>query len=132
MNRTIFSLLLLVSGTVGVLAQDVPPLTVLPEPDESPVTIENVEDETQFIPESWDMDLDSLMNAWHVKYYVDQNAHPGYSEAVTASDAVYAERLSKLNNIIELPYNEVVRRCIDLYVERRRTIVEYMLGLESF
>ncbi|GHV56418.1 hypothetical protein FACS1894182_02910 [Bacteroidia bacterium] len=118
MNRTIFSLLLLVSGAISVLAQNTP--------------IQNIEDDMQFIPESWDTDLDSLMNAWHVQYYVDKNAHPGYSDAITASDAVYAERLSKLNNIIALPYNEVVRRCIDLYVDRRRTIVEYMLGLENF
>ncbi|MDR0543437.1 MAG: transglycosylase SLT domain-containing protein [Dysgonamonadaceae bacterium] len=132
MNRTILSLLLSASGTIGVLAQDTLLLPPLPENEEQPVSVQNMEDEALFIPESWDMDLDSLMNAWHVQYYVDKNAHPGYSDAITASDAVYAERLSKLNNIIALPYNEIVRRCIDLYVDRRRTIVEYMLGLENF
>jgi membrane-bound lytic murein transglycosylase D len=91
-----------------------------------------MEDDMLFIPESWDTDLDSLMSSWHVKYYVDKNAHPGYSDAVVAGDAVYVERLSKMDNIIELPYNEVVRRCIDLYVDRKRSIVEYMLGLENF
>jgi membrane-bound lytic murein transglycosylase D len=120
------------SGISGILAQDTSRLITLPDNEEPPVIIENIEDENLFIPESWDMDLDSLMNAWHVQYYVDKNAHPGYRDAVTASDSVYAERLSKLNNIIALPYNDVVRRCINLYVDRRRTIVEYMLGLENF
>jgi membrane-bound lytic murein transglycosylase D len=131
MNRTIFTLLL-VLGTLSVSAQDTLNRLEFPDREVPPVLIDHMEDETQFIPESWDMDLDSLMNAWHVQYFVDQTAHPGYSDAVTASDSVYADRLSKLNNIIELPYNETVGRCISLYVDRRRTIVEYMLGLESF
>jgi membrane-bound lytic murein transglycosylase D len=127
--------LLFVFGAWSLSAQEPAaqePMPETPDPEEQPVVIENVEDESLFIPESWDMDLDSLMTAWHVQYFVDQSAHPGYEEAVTASDAVYAERLARLNNVIELPYNEVVGRCISLYVDRRRTIVEYMLGLESF
>ncbi|GHS97277.1 lytic transglycosylase [Bacteroidia bacterium] len=132
MNKGILSLLFLLSGTIGVLAQD----TILAEDttfvEDTLVVAANIDDDMLFIPESWDTDLDSLMNSWHVKYYVDKNSHPGYSNAVVAGDAVYAERLSKIDNIIELPYNEVVRRCIDLYVDRRRSIVEYMLGLESF
>jgi membrane-bound lytic murein transglycosylase D len=126
MNKGILLLLFLLAGATGVSAQNTSSW------EDTPVTAAGVEDDMLFIPESWDMDLDSLMNAWHVKYYVDKNAHPGYGDAIVAGDAVYAERLSKLNNIIELPYNEVVRRCIDLYVDRRRDIVEYMLGLESF
>jgi membrane-bound lytic murein transglycosylase D len=132
MNRMIFTLLLFAAGMMAAAAQEADPLMELPDREEQPVAIDHLEDETQFIPESWDMDLDSLMTAWHVQYFVDQSAHPGYGDVVTASDAVYADRLSKLNNVIELPYNEVVGRCISLYVDRRRTIVEYMLGLESF
>ncbi|MDR2683036.1 MAG: transglycosylase SLT domain-containing protein [Dysgonamonadaceae bacterium] len=132
MNRTILSLFLLATGISGLRAQDTPQPIEFPENEEQPVIVEHMDDENLFIPESWDTDLDSLLNAWHVQYYVDKNAHPGYSDAVTASDSVYAERLSKLNNIIALPYNNIVRRCIELYVDRRRTIVEYMLGLENF
>ncbi len=92
----------------------------------------SADNDTLFIPESWDTNLDSLMDSWHVQHYVDKNQHQGYKEPVVASDSVYVERLSRLNNIIELPYNEVVRNCIDLYVDRRRYSVEYMLGLERF
>ena len=95
-------------------------------------TDSEVENDMLFIPESWDVNLDSLMNSWHVQHYVDRSQHYGYREAVIASDSVYVERLSRLNNIMELPYNEIVRRCIDLYVDRRRNTVEYMLGLERF
>jgi len=89
-------------------------------------------DDTLFVPESWDVNLDSLMNSWHVQHYVTKNEHSGYREPVIASDSVYVDRLSRLNNIMELPYNEIVRNCIDMYVDRRRKTMEYMLGLERF
>jgi len=83
-------------------------------------------------PEAWDTNFDNLLNSWYVKNYTDKKNHAGYHEDASTSDLVYMERLSKLPNIIELPYNGTVRRCIDLYLERRRDLVEYMLGLEAF
>lgn len=83
-------------------------------------------------PEVWDISLDSLINSWHIKYYIEKKSNIGYQESVQGNDAVYVSRLAKLNNIIELPYNEVIRNCINLYVDRRRSSVQYMLGLESF
>jgi membrane-bound lytic murein transglycosylase D len=90
-------------------------------------------DSTIFLPEAWDTNLDKLLNSWHVKHYTSQINHEGYNEPdIFVNDSVYMERLSKLPKIIELPYNDVVRTCIELYVNRRRNLVEYMLGLESF
>ena len=89
-------------------------------------------DSTIIDPEAWDTNFDNLLNSWYVKQYADKLNQEGYNDSVSATDAVYMERLSKLPNIIELPYNETVRRCINLYVERRRNLVEYMLGLEAF
>jgi membrane-bound lytic murein transglycosylase D len=124
MKKQILVLFLLL-GTLSALGQD----TSQNDPEYiKPETV----DDTFFIPESWEVNLDSMMNSQYVKYYMDKNDHPGYSEAVIASDSVYVDRLSRLNNIIELPYNKVVRNCIDLYVDRRRNMVEYMLGLENF
>jgi len=91
---------------------------LISEPDSDSV----VADSTLIAPESWDtnvtIDTDKL--------------NFDYGESIWADDSVYVDRLSKLPTIIELPYNETVRRCIDLYVERRRNLVEYMLGLENF
>ena len=83
-------------------------------------------------PETWDVNFDKLLNSWHVTHHANKLNHEGYQENIPTSDLVYMERLSKLPNIIELPYNETVRGCINLYVERRRELVEYMLGLETF
>jgi membrane-bound lytic murein transglycosylase D len=90
-------------------------------------------DDTIFsIPEEWDANLDKLMNSWHVKRYTTKINHEGYHDNTLADDTTYIERLSKLPNIIELPYNNVVKKCIELYVDRRRNLVEYLLGIESF
>ena len=83
-------------------------------------------------PETWDINFDNLINSWYIKNHTDKLNHLGYSENVPVSDSVYIDRLSKLPNVIELPYNQTVRNCINLYVERHRDLVEYMLGLETF
>jgi len=84
-----------------------------------------------FIPESFEANVDSLLNSWHVQYYVKQLPQNETHVNVQVSDAVYKNRLSKLPHIIEMPYNEVVRKCIDLYINKKRTI-QYMLGLADF
>jgi membrane-bound lytic murein transglycosylase D len=89
-------------------------------------------DDAILIPESWDMSLDSLFNSWYVKRYTKKLSNSGYQERIPLSPAIYMERLSKLNTVIEMPYNDIVRNCIDLYVDRRRNVVELMLGLETF
>ena len=89
-------------------------------------------DSSMIVPESWDANLDSLLNSWHVKHYTRKTQNPGYQENIQACDSVYVSRLACLPRIMELPYNDVVRNCIDLYVDRRRNMVEYMLGLENF
>jgi len=83
-------------------------------------------------PETWDTNFTNLMNSWYVKNYTNKLNDAGYQEDTAVSDSIYMQRLSKLPNIIELPYNETIRKCIDLYVDRRRELVEYMLGLEEF
>jgi membrane-bound lytic murein transglycosylase D len=90
-------------------------------------------DSTVYTPEAWDTNWDSLMNSWYVKRYTNQTEHEGYNdETVPLHDSIIVARLSKLPNVIELPYNNIVRTCIDRYLNYRRNLVEYMLGLENF
>ncbi|MBE6301273.1 MAG: LysM peptidoglycan-binding domain-containing protein [Parabacteroides distasonis] len=85
------------------------------------------------MPESLDADVDSLLRSWHVQYFsrVDAHCHDD-EENVFFSDSVYAERLNRLPNIIQLSYNETVRDCIDLYADRKRNLVRYILGMADF
>ena len=118
----------IVGSIQATMAQDQDNMTLsYPE-----TTQELAKEDTLFIPESWDSNLDSLMNSWYVKHYTHKRQNSAYQESFASNDSIYVDRLSKLHNIMELPYNEVVRNCINLYVDRRRNSVEYMLGLENF
>ena len=92
-----------------------------------------IEEEVGLIPESLDANVDSLLHSWHVRYFSkkDDFCHDD-EENVFFPDSIYIDRLAKLPRVIELPYNNVVRDCIDLYAERKRGLVRYILGMADF
>lgn len=94
---------------------------------------DSLENLVGLIPESLDANVDSLLHSWHVQYFskVDDYCHDDV-ENVFFHDSVYAERLERLPSIIHLPYNDIVRDCIDLYAARKRGLVRYMLGMADF
>ena len=47
-------------------------------------------------------------------------------------DSVYIRRITAMPSIISLPYNEIVRNHIVLYVQKRAERSEYMLGLAEY
>lgn len=89
--------------------------------------------EVGLIPESLDADIDSLLRTWHVQYFSkkEEYCHDD-EENVYFPDSVYIDRLQRLPRMISLPYNNIVRDCIDLYADRRRNLVRYMLGMADF
>ena len=106
---------------ISVQAQD----TTWPEQNS------DANDTTFSVPEDWDANWDKLVNSWYVKRYATKVNQDGYQDNTPVDDETYIDRLSKLPNIVELPYNNIVRKCIEQYVSRR-SFVEYMLGIESF
>lgn len=48
------------------------------------------------------------------------------------SDSIYMDRLSRIPSIIEMPYNEAVRKFIDMYAVRLRNKVSFMLAATNF
>lgn len=90
-------------------------------------------DET-LLPEGMQMyELDSLLNDWMTRNYLS-NVENCMSTGVNPSfdDETYAKRLSRLPNVIDMPYNETVRKYIDRYCERLRPSVSIMLGTCNF
>ncbi len=79
--------------------------------------------------------LDSLMEL-HVFTYTKKHVPANYDSTLvpTFSDEVYKKRLAELNakTPLELDFNPVVRRFIDLYALRRREQVGRMLGLAEY
>lgn len=79
--------------------------------------------------------LDEMLNLWYVQTLVDSSnivddmAKDSMNIVAECPDSIYITRLAKLNSIIELPFNSVVRNYINVYTQRRRGQVSVMLGL---
>ncbi len=78
-------------------------------------------------------DTDSILREWHAEnflhYRTDCEQLP---EDVEVPDSVYIERLSMLPNVIEMPYNAIVREYMDAYTKRGRKKVSVMLAAANF
>ncbi|MDR0711769.1 MAG: LysM peptidoglycan-binding domain-containing protein [Prevotellaceae bacterium] len=48
------------------------------------------------------------------------------------SDSIYIARLKRLHSVIDLPFNSIVRRYIQLYTEDKRDKAEAILGLSEY
>jgi membrane-bound lytic murein transglycosylase D len=79
-------------------------------------------------------DLDSLINTWYVKLAVqnDPVEFTGDTAILQFPDSVYINRLSKVNSIIKLPYNNIIRNHIHVYTIRQRDKFCAVLGLMDY
>lgn len=85
------------------------------------------------IPEGMRYEIDSLLNDWYSRNYIMQDSTCRMSDVNPYySDSVYIDRLSRIPAIMEMPYNETVRKFIDLYAEKLRKSVSFMLGAANF
>lgn len=84
-------------------------------------------------PEAMGYELDSLMNLYMAKTYLDENEDCQMKDINPVFEKeVYIDRLSRIPSIIEMPYNDVVQKFIDRYSGRLRHSVSYMLGASNF
>ena len=89
---------------------------------------ENIE-----LPISMTYPLDSLLNDWKAKNYIDLSKDCSTStENPFFSDSVYIDRLGRIPAVMEMPYNEIVRKFIDMYTGRLRNNVSFMLSACNF
>lgn len=90
-------------------------------------------EETIDLPRSMTYPLDSLLNDWKTKTYIDLGKDCSTShENPLFSDSIYIDRLSRMPVIMEMPYNEIVRKFIDMYATRLRNQVAFMLSACNF
>ncbi|MDE6402828.1 MAG: transglycosylase SLT domain-containing protein, partial [Muribaculaceae bacterium] len=120
LSKTLISLLACASVTIAVKAQNVLSLD------------RSLTDRTVILPESFEADTHAMLQNWYLKNYTVLDAGIEYTEDVPTSDAVITERLSRLPVEIEMPFNSVVRSIINAYTQRRRALVENMLGLSIY
>lgn len=85
------------------------------------------------IPESMQCEMDSLYWDWQSKKYITMGENCKMSSMnPIVSDSIYMDRLARIPSIIEMPYNESVRKFIDMYATRLRNKVSFMLAATNF
>ena len=92
----------------------------------------NKEDLSEF-PETMLSDMDSLYWDWQSKNLlsIDENCRM-LPEGPKVSDSVYMDRLTRIPSIIEMPFNDVVKKYIEAYTGRLRNKVSFMLAAANF
>ncbi|GHU89337.1 hypothetical protein FACS1894155_06100 [Bacteroidia bacterium] len=85
-----------------------------------------------YILEGLNMNVDSLLSIWNNNYFTNRHKQGADTVNPVTSDSVYVSRLKNLPRIIPMTFNETVRSCIDLYADRRRDLMEYVLGWSNF
>ena len=100
--------------------------------DEITVVDQNGDEEVIEFPEAMTYDLDSLLNVYMSKTYLDEqdcnmkDVNPEYSKEE------FIERLYRMPCVMEMAYNDVVQKFIDRYSGRLRRSISYMLGASNF
>ncbi len=79
-------------------------------------------------------DLDSLMSTWYVKLALKSTPEEFHGDtlALQFPDSVYESRLGKINSIISLPFNNIIRNHIQVYTVRQRDKFAVVLGLKDY
>jgi membrane-bound lytic murein transglycosylase D len=78
-------------------------------------------------------ELDSLLNNWFVRMSLTgADFTPADSLISEFSDSIYKDRISRINSIIILPYNNIIRNHIHVYTARKVDRFQVMLGLQDY
>ena len=94
---------------------------------------QTVKEELLDFPETMQSDMDSLFWDWQSKNFIsiDENCRM-LPEGPKVSDSVYIERLARIPSIIEMPFNDIVKKHIEAYTGRLRNKVSFMLAADNF
>jgi membrane-bound lytic murein transglycosylase D len=92
---------------------------------------DTIDDKSIVVPESMNKDLSDLLHDWQIDFSSFQNDCQQGSNVVF-NDSIYIQRLHNMPSFMELSYNHVVRSYIDMYADRKRSQVAYMLALGDY
>ncbi|MBT7039425.1 MAG: lytic transglycosylase domain-containing protein, partial [Bacteroidetes bacterium] len=77
--------------------------------------------------------LDSLANTYYVNQALKLNqTEKSVPNPVEISDSLLAYRLSKIESVIDLPYNDQVRKYIEYYTRNKTEFIQAMIGLSDY
>ena len=118
MRNLLFTALFIVSGTICAQTQTTDSTAIKGFVD---------------FPETMLADMDSLYWDWQSKNFlsIDENCVTTAANP-SISDSVYIDRLSRIPSIIEMPFNDIVKKHIEAYTTRLRNKVSFILAAANF
>lgn len=93
---------------------------------------ESITDNAIVLPESFETDTHKMMQNWYLQNYTVLDRNVEFRPDASVTDQELIERLAKIPAEIEMPFNSVVKSYINTYTQRRRTLVENMLGMSLY
>ena len=90
----------------------------------------SITDDNVVPPESFETRTRELAENFYLKNYVVPDQSSSVSNVGTPAE--YEERLKRLPTEIEMPYNSIVGKFIDMYLTRNRSLVADMLALHNY
>lgn len=124
MSRIILLVFLILSlGKAGLEAQNLP---FLPATTVNPMPKDTID-----IPDDVRYTLDHMLSNWMIRNHA---TIPCESEKSVPEvpDSVIIRRLMLMPCVMEMPFNQHVRGFIDMYTQRRRKQVSYLLGMGDY
>ena len=84
-------------------------------------------------PNSYEADTHLMMQNWYMQNYTELARESyGSDVSVEPTDEELIQRLLTMPAVIEMPFNSVVKSYIKMYVDRKRSLVESMLGMSTY
>lgn len=91
------------------------------------VVVNDVTDAVSKFPDDLENNYDEQLTRWAKKMRLTESCNYSEDGLVTYPDSVYINRLHALPTTMEMSYNPLVRKYIEMYARRRKQ-VSYMLG----
>jgi peptidoglycan lytic transglycosylase D len=99
-------------------------------------TINYAFDDSTMVELNFDTNLDSILNLYYINQALANDPEFWTTEVDSTipdfPDSVFISRLAAIPSAVDLSYNSLVRRYIEVYANTRRSQVEIMLGLSQY
>lgn len=92
----------------------------------------SITDDAIIFPESFEQDTQKMLESWYMKNYTATDDSYRTRSDVSVSDAELTARLAALPTVIDMPYNQIVRKYIERYTAHGRAQVASILGLSIY
>ena len=130
MKRIFFFLSFILVFSLGSSAQE--ELQVLPDTLLVEQILDSLADLQEPIVPSYDYTLDSLLHDWYAEKVILSDCTFDVDSVVHYADSIYIARLQGLPYEMEMPFNNIVKRYIEMYAKRQKQVGS-MLGMgESY